>query len=405
MTAADPSATPIGLADDEQTPDAPREGDTVGSYRLTKMLGSGGMGTVFLAEHHSIGRRVAIKFLLPELSHYPDIVGRFFDEARSVNRINHENIVEVFDFVRSPERLSYIVMEWLEGTDLYQTRKRDGPYPLGRALVVCEQIASALTAAHKVGIVHRDLKPENVFLIRRRNIQDFVKLLDFGLAKLSADLPMSRLPTQAGIVMGTPGYMPPEQALGGAVDGRSDIFSLGMLLHWMLADKVPDGGPGSEAPERNLQGEELPDQLRALMGACMKADPAERPQTMAEVFETLTDLRRQIRGTDVLTVMPRAPSKLAMPVAIPLDDEETFEGQPTFRPRRLWLVAAACAGLALSAVAVGYLMNTRNRADDPAATQVQADSPATKPVPSPPAPAAEPTPEPAGGDKRRLSPP
>ncbi len=362
MAAADHSLKPLGSAEDESTPDAPREGDTVGSYRLTKLLGSGGMGTVFLAEHHSIGRRVAIKFLLPELSHYPDIVGRFFDEARSVNRINHENIVEVFDFVRNRERLSYIVMELLEGTDLYQTRKRDGPYPLGRALVVCEQIASALTAAHKVGIVHRDLKPENIFLIRRRNNQDFVKLLDFGLAKLSADLPMSRQPTQAGIVMGTPGYMPPEQALGGTIDGRSDVFSLGMLLHWMVADKVPEGGPGSEAPERNLQGEELPDQMRALLTSCMKAEPAERPQTMAEVFETLTDLRRQIRGTDVLTVMPRAPSRASLPAVSPTPAETDRAFDPEEREggsRRLWLVWALCAAAAFVAAVSGYLLTSR----------------------------------------------
>src|SRR5580658_3017813 len=108
-------------------PQVPRAGDQVGTYRLIKQLGTGGMGSVFLAEHMSIGRRVAMKFLLPELCQYPDIVGRFFDEARSVNRINHENIVEVFDFVRETTGLSYLVMELLEGTDLYQTRKRDGP--------------------------------------------------------------------------------------------------------------------------------------------------------------------------------------------------------------------------------------------------------------------------------------
>jgi serine/threonine protein kinase len=391
MAAADHSSKSIGSADDETTPDAPREGDTVGSYRLTKLLGSGGMGTVFLAEHHSIGRRVAIKFLLPELSHYPDIVGRFFDEARSVNRINHENIVEVFDFVRNRERLSYIVMELLEGTDLYQTRKRDGPYPLGRVLVVCEQIASALTAAHKVGIVHRDLKPENVFLIRRRNNQDFVKLLDFGLAKLSADLPMSRQPTQAGIVMGTPGYMPPEQALGGTIDGRSDVFSLGVLLHWMLADKVPDGGPGSEAPERNLQGEELPDQMRALLTSCMKADPAERPQTMAEVFETLTDLRRQIRGTDVLTVMPRAPSRTALPAVSPAPEEIDHSSDVEEQDggsRRLWLVGALGAAVVFVAAISGYLLTSRihpgadDRADDRASVATPHDplAPAAAPV-------------------------
>jgi len=383
MAAADHSLKPFGSADDETTPDAPREGDTVGSYRLTKLLGSGGMGTVFLAEHHSIGRRVAIKFLLPELSHYPDIVGRFFDEARSVNRINHENIVEVFDFVRNRERLSYIVMELLEGTDLYQTRKRDGPYPLGRALVVCEQIASALTAAHKVGIVHRDLKPENVFLIRRRNNQDFVKLLDFGLAKLSADLPMSRLPTQAGIVMGTPGYMPPEQALGGTIDGRSDVFSLGVLLHWMLADKVPEGGPGSEAPERNLQGEELPDQMRLLLTSCMKAEPTERPQTMAEVFEILTDLRRQIRGTDVLTVMPRAPSRASIPAASPSVDEVSYEEVREDGPRRLWLVGVVCAAVAFVAAISGYLLIARGHPDAPdrASIETQPESaPASAPV-------------------------
>ena len=177
--------------------------------------------------------------------------------------------------------------------------------------------------------------------------------------------------------MGTPGYMPPEQALGGTVDGRSDVFSLGVLLHWMLADKVPDEGPGSEAPERNLQGEELPDQMRALMTSCMKEDPLERPQTMAEVFETLTDLRRQIRGTDVLTVMPRASSKVALPaVEAPSADEpdETDAGEEFAWPRRLWLLGAAGA-LVVAAIS-GYVLLSRGHsvADDRASIETEDDA-------------------------------
>ena len=363
MAAADHSTEPTDTTPGDPPPLAPREGDDVGVYRLLKMLGTGGMGTVFLAEHHTIGRKVAIKFLLPELVRYPDIVGRFFDEARSVNRINHENIVEIFDFVRSPSGISYLVMEFLEGTDLYQTRKRDGPYPLGRTLVVCEQIAAALTDAHKAGIVHRDLKPENAFLIKKRNNRDFVKLLDFGLAKLSDDLPIARLPTQAGIVMGTPGYMSPEQAHGAHVDGRSDVFSLGILLHWMLMDKVPDGGADSEAPERNVEGEEVPDQLRALLTHCIKHEPAQRPASMGEVLEILTDLRRQVRGTEVLTVMPRHASRELPPLPTEAHDGERPVLKPGEAqvPRRaqahLWRFGAAA--LALVAFGLGGLILQR----------------------------------------------
>ena len=209
------------------------EGRSIGNYVVKAMLGEGGMGAVYLGEHPLIGKKVAIKVLKEELASNEDVVRRFFNEARAVNDIHHQNIVDIVDFGKmkneSGNDFVYFIMEFLDGESLAARLRRTG-LKFTETLHVTEQCCSALAASHAKGIVHRDLKPENIYLCPRGGDKNFVKLLDFGIAKLTGDQPGSRR-TRTGLVMGTPAYMSPEQCEGrGNVDHRADIYALGIVL-------------------------------------------------------------------------------------------------------------------------------------------------------------------------------
>jgi eukaryotic-like serine/threonine-protein kinase len=210
--------------------------EMVDRYRIVDRIGDGGMGAVYRAIHTLLDDRiVAIKLLHRDLAKNPEVVERFFREARAASRVESPHIVQVIDFRTATDGDSFLVMEYLEGTSLRQLL-RDGPLQIPHALSIATQIAEGLEAAHEKGIVHRDLKPENVVLLPDDK-GGFVKLLDFGIAKLT-ELRDTQL-TRAGIVMGTPDYMSPEQASGEAVDGRTDIYALGSVLYEMLTGQVP----------------------------------------------------------------------------------------------------------------------------------------------------------------------
>ncbi|MEM6961566.1 MAG: HDOD domain-containing protein, partial [Myxococcota bacterium] len=195
------------------------------------------MGEVFFAEHTTIARRAAIKFIRSEFSTNAEVVERFLAEARSVNEIRHPNIVEITDFGQLEERY-YIVMELLEGETLQERMARLGPLPEEDVVAMVMQIAAAVGAAHEKGVVHRDLKPENIFLTNHPDYPNFVKVLDFGIAKLVREETGGR--TIPGTLIGTPGYMSPEQAIGSAdLDHRSDVYSLGIVCYEMLTGTVP----------------------------------------------------------------------------------------------------------------------------------------------------------------------
>jgi eukaryotic-like serine/threonine-protein kinase len=218
-------------------------GQTVGNYRITQLLGEGGMGAVYLAEHPGIGRKAAVKVLHPELTRHTDMAARFFNEARAANAIHHPGIVEVFDFGTLPTGVSYIVMELLQGESLAGRLRKGGPLPMAAALEYATQAAAALGAAHKEGIVHRDLKPDNLYLVPdpRNPGREMIKVLDFGIAKLAGnpDAPGS-VKTRTGTIMGTPVYMSPEQCRGTKeVDHRTDIYALGVILYEMLCGAPP----------------------------------------------------------------------------------------------------------------------------------------------------------------------
>jgi|JI10StandDraft_1071094.scaffolds.fasta_scaffold03389_10 hypothetical protein len=219
-------------------------GAIVGAYRLTHLLGAGGMGQVFAAEHTLLGRAAAVKVLRATDQAPDDAIARFFNEARAATAIRHPGIVEVFDFGYRDDGVAYLVMERLDGESLAD-RLRRGPLAPALALTVTRQIAGALAAAHACGIIHRDLKPDNVFLVADPEVPggERIKLLDFGIAKLCDGRPAGP-DTAVGMVLGTPTYMAPEQCRGGPLDGRADLYALGCLLFEMCSGAPPFAGRG-----------------------------------------------------------------------------------------------------------------------------------------------------------------
>jgi hypothetical protein len=264
-----------------------------GRYRIDRLLGSGGMGAVYRAEHVHMRKAVAIKVLHREMTTYPEIVARFEREAVAAGRIEHPHVAAATDFGKLDDGSFYLILEYVEGRSLGSVIDSDGPLPQGRALTIARQIADALSAAHAAGIVHRDLKPDNVMLIEREGFADWVKVLDFGIAKLhieETDPERSQPLTQMGTVFGTPQYMSPEQGQGHTVDARADLYTLGIILYEMLAGTLPFHADDlvvlitrhiTEPPPP------LPDnvhpRVKEFVDALLKKQPEERIQTAAEV--------------------------------------------------------------------------------------------------------------------------
>jgi eukaryotic-like serine/threonine-protein kinase len=303
---------------DPQSPVAPLDpivGQTIGNYRVTAKVGEGGMGSVYLAEHPQIGKRVALKVLHAEFAYNQDVVTRFFNEAKAVNDIGHPNIVDIIDFGVFPgtnpgEKFVYFMMEYLTGQTLTELVRSESALPPERAFAIALQCADALSASHRCGIVHRDLKPDNVMLPQRNQRRgetattgigmqkDAVKLLDFGIAKLTGDKPGSSR-TRTGIVMGTPAYMSPEQCEGsGTVDHRTDIYALGIVLYEMLTGRVPFLGQGygavlvqhlTQKPIPPSQIRPVPPHVDAVVLKALEKSPDMRFPNMDEFMRALTD--------------------------------------------------------------------------------------------------------------------
>jgi serine/threonine-protein kinase len=215
----------------------PRELErALGDFRVLREIGSGAMGTVYLAEHRAIGSRVAVKLLRPNFAAIAAHVEQFYDEARAVNRVGHPGIVRIFDLKRVPPASYALVMEYLEGSPL--SARADGALSPRAAAQILAQVCDALHAAHQVGVIHRDVKADNVFLVRRGR-QTVVKLLDFGAARLHRNGDETARRTRRNVVLGTPAYMPPEQWRGGSIDGRSDVYSAGVLAFRLTTGRLP----------------------------------------------------------------------------------------------------------------------------------------------------------------------
>jgi serine/threonine protein kinase len=212
-----------------------------GQYQILQKIGSGGMGAVYKALETERNRMVGVKILHPKLANRKDLVSRFRREARAMSQLTHPNTVKVFMFGELEDGSLYIIMEYLDGKNLNQTVRSEGPFPMERALPVLIAVSGALDEAHKAGIIHRDLKPENIFLCQSAGMRDYPKVLDFGLAKVGERQmrPGSVILTQEGMVFGTPEFMSPEQAQGKVLTPASDTYSLAVILYEVLTGKLP----------------------------------------------------------------------------------------------------------------------------------------------------------------------
>lgn len=275
----------------------PHIGQPVGSYVMTRCLGKGGMGAVYQAEHPSIGSKVAVKFLHSRYASDRAIVDRFFNEARAVNLIGHDNIVKVSDFSYLEDGSPFFIMEFLEGQAL--TALVGAPRPLEETGPIFLQAADGLQAAHDKGIIHRDLKPDNIFLVTRNRRANFVKIVDFGIAKLQSADGGSSGKTQTGMVMGTAQYMSPEQA-GGEVNKigpASDIYSLGVIMFQLATGQLPFAGNNfgeilvghlmKPPPSPRSLNPEVPEAYEQVILRCLEKRPEDRFRDMFELYEAI----------------------------------------------------------------------------------------------------------------------
>jgi serine/threonine-protein kinase len=389
-------------------------GDVVeGRYRIIKTLGEGGMGTVFLAEHALIKRRVAMKILHPELATDADVIERFMNEARAAGTLGHPNIVESTDMGFTHNHVPYIVFEYLEGTLLTDEIYRVGGLSVRRAVRIAQQIASALHAAHNAEIVHRDLKSDNIFLTDKDDALDHVKVLDFGISRFLATEDEQ---TRRGMVMGTPEFMAPEQIHSPQlVDKRADIYALGVMLYEMLTARRPfsnDEDPRDllhrivhdEPPP--LQRTEVPHALdHLIMTRLLAKSPDDRYQTMMDVeaaldaFTTQDGLPRSRRSRPMAAAHVDDPARRSATIPRPAQMSDTpwppserpsdlalqAVTLPTVSSRRSWaLYGVAVAGLVVGGV--GLMVGTRGTSSEPVAHVTPVVPPAPLPAASVPAP-------------------
>jgi serine/threonine protein kinase len=288
-----------------------------GQFKILQKIGSGGMGSVYKAHQIAMDRMVGVKILHPKLANRKDLVSRFRREARAMSHLAHPNTTKVFLYGELDDGSLYIVMEFLDGKNLNQTVRADGPFAVSRALPVLIQVCGALDEAHKSGIIHRDMKPENIFLCQQGGLKDYAKVLDFGLAKVTERemRPGSLILTQEGMVFGTPEFMSPEQAQGKVLTPTSDIYSLAVILYEVLTGKLPyDAKTPLEYIQAHVMTKPIPLAERApdktfppLLWQVMERALAKKPE---DRFASAADFAAAMQAVlDGRTTLPHSVSK------------------------------------------------------------------------------------------------
>ncbi len=294
-------------------------GRVIGSYRIERLLGQGGMGAVYVGRHARTGRAYAIKVLLAAHASQTDALKRFRREAEALGAVGHAHIVAIHDYDETPDGLWFLVMDLLEGEDLAQHLSRRGPLPYREAIVLLDPILSAIAAAHRVGMIHRDLKPSNVFLARLPGEErDRPMLLDFGLARALDENTGAKV-TATGTVLGTPSYMSPEQAQGQPLDGRSDLWALAIILFELISGRPPFEGPTLTsilvavltAPRPHLRdrGIDVPEALEHILDRALQKSPGDRYPDVETFREALAQLAGLARRTEPHAPLATAPTQ------------------------------------------------------------------------------------------------
>jgi serine/threonine-protein kinase len=361
-----------------------------GRYKVEALLGEGGMGVVYRCVHTIIGKKVAMKVLRADLARDAEVTERFLNEAKAASTIGNAHIIDISDFGQFQDGATYFVMEFLVGQPLTRIVEGGQAVPVSRILHIARQLAEGLSAAHAADIVHRDLKPDNIYLIARGGEKDFVKILDFGIAKVSTSGEGAKL-TRAGAVFGTPHYMSPEQAAGQPVDHRGDVYSFGVILYELASGRVPfdaDNFMGiltqhmykAPVPIRALvpQPQEVPPGLEAIVLKCLSKRPEHRYQSMDELIADLDKLKAGSVPDAVPEMMSRSGgfnvpadyfAKPKMPEPVPASPASS-------RNKSKWPLVAGLAGVAAAIAIVGaiFAKSSQSRAEPERATKAAAPS-------------------------------
>ena len=353
-------------------------------YEVISRIGAGGMGAVYKAKQIGMDRNVGIKIMLREYTQDEKTIKRFQIEALAVSRLNHPNTVRIYDFGQMDTGDLYIAMEFLDGKPLDDVLKQVGSISVNMALHIIKQLASGLAEAHSKGIVHRDLKPDNIFLVTVGNDPYFVKILDFGVAKLKrTDNGLETL-TQAGAIFGTPKYMAPEQCRGREVDGRTDIYAIGVILYQLLVGQTPFGGDSPLAimlqhvqnepkPPTLLKPElDIPEEVEEIVMKCLKKEPAERYQSAGEFLAAIASAEAVIgnRYAHVVYVDPsvREARKKASRSEAPTvfdtgySEKDNVDVKPT---RKMFIALAVIVSLGISGIYWAYTVKYASKSNEP----------------------------------------